>query len=215
MNRIGQFLIIMAVMFFSSCTSDNEVMARTNQTTEAMKINITIGNQTMSATLVDNTSAQALYEALQQGNITFEAHDYGDFEKVGDMGRSFPQNNEQITTQPGDLILYLGNNFSIYHDINSWNFTRLGRIDGATKSDIMSFVKAGQGNVTVTLSLPTQSSGTAGITESDIRTEGKNVSVNKTGARQSGLRYTFSGRCITETPKRGIYIENGIKKSVR
>ncbi len=205
MNRIGHYLLIMAVVFFSCCSSDNEATARTNQTTEAMKINITIDGQTMTATLADNTSAQALYETLQQGDITFEAHDYGNFEKVGDMGRSFPQNNEQITTQPGDLILYQGNNFCIYYDTNSWNFTRLGKIDGATKSGIKSFVKAGQGNVTVTLSLPAQSSGMVDQV----------AAAYTTGARPSGIRYTLSGQRITETPKRGIYIENGKKKIAR
>lgn len=74
-----------------------------------MKIHITIDGQSMTATLFDNSSAKALYETLQQGDMTFEAHDYGNFEKVGEIGRSLPQNNMQITTQPGDLILYQGN----------------------------------------------------------------------------------------------------------
>ncbi len=114
---------------------------------------ITIGGQTVSATLVDNSSTEALVNALRQGPITYEAHDYGGFEKVGPLGRSFPQNNEPVTTEPGDLILYQGNNLCIYYDTNSWNFTRLGKIDRITQAELKRFVRAGEGNVSVTLSL--------------------------------------------------------------
>ncbi len=120
-----------------------------------MTMFVTINGVTHTATLENNSSTEALVQQLQQGDITYEAHDYGNFEKVGDMGYSFPQNNEQITTQPGDLILYQGNHLCIYYDTNSWNFTRIGRLDNMTQSDIRQWVKAGGGNVKVTLSLST------------------------------------------------------------
>ena len=119
----------------------------------AQKLYITIDEVTKSATLVSNSSTEALVAQLQQGDITYQAHDYGNFEKVGHLGYTFPQNNEQITTEPGDLILYQGNNLCIYYDTNSWNFTRIGKIDNATQEDIKNFVKAGGGDVTVKLSL--------------------------------------------------------------
>ena len=49
--------------------------------------------------------------------------------------------------------MYQGNNLCIYYDTNSWNFTRIGKIDNATQEDIKNFVKAGGGDVTVKLSL--------------------------------------------------------------
>ena len=119
----------------------------------AQKLYITIDGVTKSATLVSNSSTAALVAQLQQGNITYQAHDYGNFEKVGPLGYTFPQNNEQITTVPGDLILYQGSNLCIYYDTNSWNFTRIGKIDNASQEEIKSFVHAGGGDVTVTLSL--------------------------------------------------------------
>ncbi len=63
-------------------------------------------------------------------------HDYGNFEKVGPLGTDLPRNDEQITTEPGDLILYQGNSFVIYYDTNSWNFTRIGKINNATQAGI-------------------------------------------------------------------------------
>ena len=114
---------------------------------------LTIDGVTKSATLVSNSSTEALVSQLQKGDITYEAHDYGDFEKVGALGYTFPQNNEQINTEPCDLILYQGSNLCIYYDTNSWDFTRIGKLDNMAQADIKTWVKAGGGNVNVTLSL--------------------------------------------------------------
>ena len=117
------------------------------------KLYLTIGGVTKTATLVNNTSTVALIAQLQKGNIAYDAHDYGNFEKVGALGYTFPENNEQITTVPGDLILYQGSNLCIYYDTNSWNFTRIGKLDNMTQADIKKWVNAGGNNVTVTLSI--------------------------------------------------------------
>ena len=114
---------------------------------------ITIGSVTKTATLVSNSSTKALLEQLQKSDISYEAHDYGNFEKVGPLGFTFPENNSQVTTEPGDLILYQGSNLCIYYDKNSWNFTRIGKLDNMTQAEIKTWVKAGGGNVTVKLSL--------------------------------------------------------------
>ena len=114
------------------------------------RITISVNGHTLTATLVDNTSAQALYNLLQEGPITIEMHDYGNFEKVGSLGTTLPGNDEQITTQAGDLILYQGNQLSIYYDTNSWSFTRLGKIDNITQSELKQIL--GTGSTAVTLS---------------------------------------------------------------
>ena len=77
--------------------------------------------------------------------------DYGNMEKVGSIGTGLPRNDEQITTGAGDIILYQGNSLVIYYDTNSWNFTRIGKIDGVTKEELLEAF--GAGNVTVTFSL--------------------------------------------------------------
>ena len=77
-------------------------------------------------------------------------HDYGSFEKVGPLGGELPRNDEDITTVPGDVILYQGNQVTIYYDENRWNFTRLGHID-IDQDELKSIL--GSGDVTVTLSV--------------------------------------------------------------
>ena len=109
------------------------------------------GGKTFTATLADNSSAQALKEQLAKGSITVEMEDYANMEKVGSLGISLPRNDRPTTTGPGDIILYQGHNFVIYYDANSWSFTRLGKINNVTQADLKAAL--GRGDVTVTLSL--------------------------------------------------------------
>lgn len=115
------------------------------------KMKLIIGDTTLTATLTDNSSAQALVEKLKEGDITLTLHDYASFEKVGDLGFSLPRNDIQITTKAGDLILYQGNQFVLYYDTNSWSLTKLGRIDNMSEKELKSLL--GSGDVTITLSM--------------------------------------------------------------
>lgn len=112
---------------------------------------VQIGDTTLYATLVENSSTTALKETLAQGPLTINMRDYGSMEKVGSFGITLPTNDEQITTEAGDLILYQGNAFVIYYAPNAWNFTRLGKINDVTADELLQIL--GSGDVTVTLSL--------------------------------------------------------------
>jgi len=166
MKRFISFTTILALLIMSgaACGSkDLDDIVVKEDTTEGNKdqseqqnfytMNITVNGKTLSATMVDNSSTKALKQLLEEGDITYTAHDYGDFEKVGNIGHTLPQNNEQITTEVGDIILYQGNNICLYYDRNEWNFTRLGKINGITQSELKSFLDAGGEDITVTLSL--------------------------------------------------------------
>lgn len=118
---------------------------------ENNQMKLQIGDYIFTANLADNSSAKALMEMLKAGPITIEMQDYGGMEKVGSLGTSLPENDEQITTEFGDLILYQGNAFVIYYAPNSWNFTRLGKINGVTQEELKEAL--GSGDVQVTLSM--------------------------------------------------------------
>ena len=83
--------------------------------------------------------------------MTIDMSDYDKKEKMGPIGKDLPTNDEEITTKAGDLILYQGNSLVIYYDENSWNFTRLGKIEGVTGEELLDAF--GDGDVTVTFSL--------------------------------------------------------------
>ena len=115
----------------------------------ASTLKITAGEHTFMATFADNSSAEAFQALLEQGPVTVEMADYGGFEKVGPLGTELPRNDRQITTEPGDIILDQGDQITIYYGTNTWNFTRLARIDDP--ADLQD--KLGEGAISVTFSL--------------------------------------------------------------
>ena len=124
-----------------------------DDTTMPDKIQITISDKKLAIKIEDNPATRALVEALRKAPISFTASDYGGFEKVGALGRSLPTSNSQITTQPGDVILYSGNKIVLFYGSNTWSYTRIGKIEYTTLADLKSFLKAGEGDIAVTLTL--------------------------------------------------------------
>lgn len=116
---------------------------------EEPMLKITVGDQELLATFADNSSAEEFRDLLSQGPVTISMDDYGGFEKVGSLGTTLTRNDTRITTQPGDVILYQGNQITIYYGTNTWNFTRLAKINDST--DLQA--KLGTGTVQVTFSL--------------------------------------------------------------
>lgn len=120
----------------------------------ARKLLIHVQDQTMTATLENNSSVDALCRLLQEGPVTVEMEDYARMEKVGSLGRRLPTNDRNITTTAGDLILYQGCNFVIYYAPNTWSFTKLGHIDGVSAKELKDLL--GRHDVMVTLELAEQ-----------------------------------------------------------
>ena len=110
-----------------------------------------VGDRYYSIDLENNSSAEACLEKIKKDPLTVDMQDYGNFEKVGDLPWSLPTNDERITTKPGDIILYQGNKITIYYDENTWNFTKLGSINGVTGDELKEAL--GDGDVTVEFSV--------------------------------------------------------------
>lgn len=122
-------------------------------TTMLETIQITISGKTLPLKLDDNVATRALVAALREASLTYEADDYGGFEKVGEMGRSLPSEDRQISTSPGDVVLYNSSHIVLFYGSNSWSYTLLGKIQYGTLDELKSFLKAGDGKISVTLSL--------------------------------------------------------------
>ncbi|MBQ6406209.1 MAG: hypothetical protein IJJ62_05095 [Prevotella sp.] len=166
-----------------------------NSQTTMDKIYITIGEQTQSATLVDNDATRELVAVLQDASITLTLND-NHFEIWGSLGKSLTTKNEQMTTQPGDIVLYNGSNICIFYDSNSWSYTRLGKIDGLSENELRTFLKAGENNISVTISLAKPT----GI---------RSLSPNPSTVRKGSL-YSLNGVKV-ENPSKGLFIKNGKK----
>lgn len=154
--------MIMLAMFLCSCADEgNDAMA---QATMSQKLYITIDCVSHTATLYDNAATRELVSRLENGNITVTLNSSGGFEIWGALGFSLPTSNEQITAQPGDVILYNGSNICLMYGSNSWSYTRLGHIDNLSENELRTFLKAGESNISVTLSLQPASTGPDGNT---------------------------------------------------
>jgi len=207
MKRIISIAIMMvfAIMSMVACGSNDKKLAQESVTGDdqsnsknSYTMNITVNGKTLSATMVENSSTTALKELLETGDITYTAHDYGNFEKVGDIGHTLPQNNEEITTEPGDIILYQGRNVCLYYDTNNWNFTRLGKIDNVSQRELKSFLNAGGEDITVTLSLGT--------------TDGVKFIRENNNANDAGIEYSLDGKRLSSSEDRkGLVISKGKK----
>ncbi len=122
-------------------------------TTMPETIKITVSGKTLPVKIEDNEATKALVAVLSEASITYEAQDYGGFEKVESLGLTLPANNSKITTQPGDVILYNSNQIVQFYGSNTWSYTRIGKMQYESLDELKSFLKAGEGKISVTLSL--------------------------------------------------------------
>ena len=185
-------LWLFAAILITVCSKNSESFAQTMEE----KMYITIGDETHSITMEDNVGTRALVAALQTDNITYPAHDYRNFEKVGYVGQSFPTADHQTTTSAGDLVLYNGDNICIFYGSNSWSYTRIGKLDNLSADEVRRFVRAGEGEVSITLSLQPIHTGIQELTPD---------------ANNDGTAYTITGQ-IAPKGYKGIVIQNGKKR---
>ncbi len=112
-------------------------------------IKLKVNNHVLNVKLEDNSAAKALMNKLKGGDVTIHAEDYGGFEKVGDLGFSLPRSDKYITTSAGDIVLYDGDEISLFYNSNSWSYTKLGKVQNI--EDLKKIL--GTGDVKLVLSL--------------------------------------------------------------
>ena len=122
----------------------------------ALSLNLTEGKKEMQLRINDipvpvswekNESVAALQE-LAAGGITVQMSMYGGFEQVGPIGKEITSNDTQIRTEPGDIVLYSGDQIVIFYGNNSWAYTQLGHVE-LTQEEMTELL--GHGNATITI----------------------------------------------------------------
>lgn len=143
---IGPLLFIFVSLI--SCTKNND---SENQQEEngVMKLNIKINEYNFIVDLENNKAVEELIDMLKEGPIRLKLNDYGCFEKVGPLGKILTRNDRRMTTYPGDIVLYQGNQIVMFYGSNSWNYTKIGHV-----SDLADWDEAlGDGDIEVIISL--------------------------------------------------------------
>ena len=83
-------------------------------------------------------------------DLVLTLNEYGNFEKVGSLGETLPRNDTHIKTNPGDIVLYNGDNISIFYNSNSWSYTYLGKIVNKTQEELIELF--GRGDIEIRFS---------------------------------------------------------------
>ncbi len=112
---------------------------------EAEDMRLSINGEEVPVTWEDNDSVEELKTLCP---LTVQMSMYGEFEQVGSLGSSITRNDEQITTEFGDIVLYSGNQIVIFYGSNSWAYTRLGHVD-MTKEELAELL--GNGDVEIVI----------------------------------------------------------------
>ena len=99
---------------------------------EVSKMRVQIGDAVFTATLEDNAAVGEFVEMMREAPVTINMSDYSGFEKVGSLGLSLTTGDVHMTTSPGDIVLYSGNQIVMFYAPNSWSYTKIGHIDDLT-----------------------------------------------------------------------------------
>ena len=125
------------------------VMNDSNDFEKDANMIMTIGDTKVEVSWEENDSVRELRELASMG-LSIQMSMYGGFEQVGSIGQNLIRNDKQTTTEPGDIVLYSGNQLVVFYGSNSWSYTRLGKIN-LSDEELENLL--GNGDVTITLSM--------------------------------------------------------------
>lgn len=91
----------------------------------------------------DNETVKELLSYTQEKSIVVNTTRYGGFEQVGSLPQGFSRSDVQLTTEPGDIVLYSGDQLVLFFGSNSWSYTKLGHIEGLSQDELSELLGGG------------------------------------------------------------------------
>jgi hypothetical protein len=134
-----------------ACDKNNKMtsISKDISNTDSMKLKITIGTDTFTATVYNNPTVTAFKKSLP---LTINMTELNGNEKYFDLPNNLPTNaSNPGTIQTGDLMLYGSNTLVLFYKAfsTSYNYSRIGHIDNPSGlADAL-----GSGNKTVKFEL--------------------------------------------------------------
>ena len=127
----------------TQAVTETETQAVTETETEVQEMKLCIGEREVPVTWEDNASVEELQQLLP---LTVEMRMYGGFEQVGEIGQSISRDDVQMTTAPGDIVLYAGDQIVVFYGSNAWSYTKLGTI-ALPESELQRLLGSGNGTL--------------------------------------------------------------------
>ena len=125
-------VLLMSTLLLSGCINfknnkDNQSEDDiTDNIPEEEKMKLEIDKNVLDVSWNNNASVTALNEIKP---LTINMRLYGGFEQVGSIGQSIVSDDKEITTKPGDIVLYSNNQIVVFFGTNTWSYTKLGHIN--------------------------------------------------------------------------------------
>ena len=136
-------------------TNESKEQAKMKKTDESTladnQIRVTVGSRSFIVNLEDNETAKALRKMITDEDLTISASNYGGFEKVCQLGKTLPRNNNQITTEAGDVMLYSGNQIVFFYGANSWSYTKIGKVEASSIEKLESVLSGSETEVILSI----------------------------------------------------------------
>ena len=154
-KRAGKILLFLLLLFvMTACAAgnnenpaipqdDQQEPKETEGDQEMSSLILEINGQKIAVEWQDNQSVEALKDLVKETPLTISMSIYGGFEQVGSIGKSLPRNDVRITTDPGDIVLYSGNQIVVFYGSNTWSYTKLGRIENISQQQLQQLLGAG------------------------------------------------------------------------
>ena len=151
MKSVIAFLACLVCIQLFACDKNDEIVSSSNDisNTDSMKLKITIGTNTFTATVHNNATATAFKAKLP---LTINMSELNGNEKYFDLPDNLPTNaSNPGTIQTGDVMLYGSNTLVLFYKTfpTSYNYSRIGRIDNPSGLA----AALGSGNITVKFEL--------------------------------------------------------------
>ncbi len=119
-------IIILLIIFLSSCIKNNYIKNDSIIKDEKIDMKLIIDEKEINCTWYDNDSVKEINSIKP---IEINMNIYGGFEQVGSIGKIIKSDDENITTNPGDIVLYNSSNIVVFFGKNTWSYTKLGHIN--------------------------------------------------------------------------------------
>ena len=155
---ITAVIILVVALFCAACggtddkkPQETDTQKGTTVEKKAQDMTLKIDGKKVDVKWAANKSVDSLRKMSSEKPLEIKMSMYDDFEQVGEIGKSLPAEDENITTAPGDIMLYSGSNIVVFYGSNTWDYTRLGKIEGLTESELKELL--GSGDVTVSISM--------------------------------------------------------------
>ena len=164
MKKIFIIMLIMTLSLFSAACAGKEETQKADASEDKLQtentdneeergttgMKLKINDEEVDVKWEDNDSVRALADLASKGPVTVDTSLYGGFEQVGSLGTALPNDDVDIMTEPGDIVLYSGSSIVVFFGTNTWAYTRLGHIEGKSVDELRNMLGGKSAVLTIT-----------------------------------------------------------------